>query len=138
MICKLLRIIFVSLLISVVCHSQQHTIMSYNLLNYPGSTSAIRNPYFITVLSKTEPDIIVAQEMLSQSGVNEFLSNVLLQVSTDYVAGTFTNGPDTDNAIFFKTSLFTFIANNPIQTALRDINEFVLMHKAIGDIIRIS
>ena len=111
--------------------------MTYNLLNYPGSTSAIRNPYFITVLSNTEPDIIVAQEMLSQAGVNEFMSDVLMQVSTDYVAGIFINGPDTANAIFFKTSLFSFIANNPINTALRDINEFVLMHNATGDTIRI-
>jgi len=111
--------------------------MTYNLLNYPGSTSAIRNPYFITVLSNTEPDIIVAQEMLSQAGVNEFVSEVLLQVSTDYVAGNFINGSDTDNAIFFKTSLFSFIANNPIHTALRDINEFVLIHNASGDTIRI-
>ena len=111
--------------------------MTYNLLNYPGSTSAIRNPYFITVLSNTEPDIIVAQEILSQAGVNEFMSDVLMQVSTDYVAGIFINGSDTDNAIFFKSSLFSFIANNPINTALRDINEFVLMHNASGDTIRI-
>ncbi|MCH7774088.1 MAG: endonuclease/exonuclease/phosphatase family protein, partial [Bacteroidetes bacterium] len=137
MLCKLLKSIVVSLLISVVCLSQQHTIMTYNLLNYPGSTGAIRNPYFITVLSNTEPDIIVTQELLSQGAVNEFVSNVLMQVSTDYDAGLFVDGNDTDNAIFFKTSLFTFIANNPIHTALRDINEFVLMHKATGDTIRI-
>jgi len=111
--------------------------MTYNLLNYPGSTGAIRNPYFITVLSKTEPDIIVTQELLSQAAVNEFVSNVLMQVSTDYDAGLFVDGIDTDNAIFFKTSLFTFIANNPINTALRDINEFVLLHTASGDTIRI-
>ena len=129
--------IVVSLIISVACLSQEHTIMTYNLLNYPGSTGAIRNPYFITVLSNTEPDIIVAQEIISQGSVNEFVSEVLMQVSTDYDAGLFVDGNDTDNAIFFKTSLFTFIANNPIHTALRDINEFVLMHKATGDTIRI-
>ena len=59
-----------------------------------------------------------------------------MQVSTDYDAGLFIDVNDTDNAIFFKTSLFTFIANNPIHTALRDINEFILMHKATGDTIR--
>jgi len=111
--------------------------MTYNLLNYPGSTSAIRNPYFITVLSNTEPDIIVAQELLSQGAVNEFVSQVLMQLSTDYDAGQFIDGPDTDNAIFFKTSIFSFISNNPIHTELRDINEFVLKHEATGDTIRI-
>jgi endonuclease/exonuclease/phosphatase family metal-dependent hydrolase len=112
---------------------QQHTIMTYNLLNYPGSTSAIRNPHFITVLSNTEPDIIVAQEVLSQAGVNEFVSEVLMQVSSDYDAGVFINGTDTDNAIFFKSSLFSFIANNPIDTELRDINELILLHNVTGD-----
>jgi len=130
-------ILLIICLLSLSVFSQQHSIMTYNLLNYPGSTSAIRNPYFITVLSNTEPDIIVAQEMLSQAGVNEFMSEVLMQVSSDYVAGIFINGTDTDNAIFFKTSVFSFIANNPIHTALRDINEFVLIHNASGDTIRI-
>lgn len=86
MLGRLLKVIFVSILISVACLAQQHTIMTYNLLNYPGSTGAIRNPYFITVLSNTEPDIIVAQEVISQSSVNEFLSNVLMQVSRCYTA----------------------------------------------------
>ena len=114
MICKSIKIIFLTLLLSVASLAQQNTIMTYNLLNYPGSTSAIRNQYFFTVLINTEPDIIVSQELLSQAGVNEFVSNVLMQVSTDYDAGLFVNGDYTDNAIFFKTSLFTFIANNPM------------------------
>ena len=66
--------IVVTFLISATCPSQQHTIMTYNLLNYHGLTSAIRNPYFITVLSNTEPDIIVSQELISQGSVNEFVS----------------------------------------------------------------
>jgi endonuclease/exonuclease/phosphatase family metal-dependent hydrolase len=134
---KLLQIVLASLSIFVVSYSQQHTIMTYNLLNYPGSTSTERNPYFVTVLSSTEPDIIVAQEVLSQNAVNEFLSEVLMQISTDYDAGLFVDGTDTDNAIFFKTSLFSFVANNPIHTALRDISEFVLIYSATGDTIRI-
>ena len=94
MICKTIKIIFLTLLITIVCLSQQHTIMTYNLLNYPGSTGSIRNPYFITVLSNTEPDIIVAQEVISQSSVNEFVAEVLMQVSTDYDAGLFVNEKD--------------------------------------------
>ncbi|MBT8380855.1 MAG: hypothetical protein KJO59_00705, partial [Ignavibacteria bacterium] len=111
--------------------------MSYNILNYPGSTSSIRNPDFQTVLSNIVPDIIVVQEILSQAGVNEFLNSVLNSISGDYTAGTFINGPDTDNAIFFKSSHFNFIANNVITTALRDINEFVLSENTTGDTIRI-
>ena len=69
--------------------------MSYNILNYPGSTSAERNPYFRTVISDVNPDIIVVQEILSQDGVNEFLNQVLNYSSSNYSAGTFMNGPDT-------------------------------------------
>jgi len=111
--------------------------MSYNILNYPGSTSAIRNPYFRTVIANTVPDVLVVQEILSQAGVDGFLNNVLNIASSGYVAGTFINGYDTDNAIFYKTSSFTFIANNVITTSLRDINEFVLIENSTGDTIRI-
>lgn len=36
-----------------------HKIMSYNALNYPGSTSTERNPYFSTVVSNVNPYILV-------------------------------------------------------------------------------
>jgi hypothetical protein len=73
--------------------------------------------------------------MTSQSGVNGFLVRVLNRVSSGYTAGTFINGFDTDNALFYKTSLFTFLSNTPIQTALRDINEFKLRYNSTGDTI---
>ncbi|MDZ7624270.1 MAG: hypothetical protein U5J96_07490 [Ignavibacteriaceae bacterium] len=57
------------------------------------------------------------------------------RVSSGYAAGAFINGPDTDNALYYKTSLFTFLSNTPIQTVLRDINEFKLRHNATGDTI---
>ena len=77
------------------------------------------------------------QEMLSQAGVNEFLTNVLIPINSTYTAGTFLDGPDTDNAIYFKSNLFTFISNTVIPTTLRDINEFKLVYTATGDTLRI-
>lgn len=114
-----------------------HKIMSYNSLNYPGSTATLRNPYFSTVISNANPDILVMQEMTSQAGVNAFLTNVLIPINSNYTAGTFLDGPDTDNAIFFKSSYFSFISNTPISTSLRDINEFKLLHISTGDTLRI-
>lgn len=110
-----------------------HTLMNYNLLNYPGSTSSIRNPYFIQTINYIQPDILVVQEMTSQAGVNEFLNNVLLQVDTNYKAGIFLDGPDTDNEIFYKSDIFTFISNNPIPTDLRDISEFKIYNNITLD-----
>ena len=109
--------------------------MSYNVLNLVLTDTTVRNPYFRTIFSNVQPDILVCQEMTSLTGVNGFLVRVLNRVSSGYAAGTFINGPDTDNALYYKTSLFTFLSNTPIQTALRDINEFRLRHNATGDTI---
>ena len=109
--------------------------MTYNMLNFVLTDTLERNPYFRTIFSSIQPDILVCQEMTSQTGVNGFLVRVLNRVSSGYAAGTFINGFDTDNAIYYKTSLFTFLSNTPIATALRDINEFRLRCNATGDTI---
>ena len=91
--------------------------MSYNALNYPGSTAAERNPYFTTVIANANPDILVMQEITSQIGVNVYLINVLTPINPNYTAGTFLDGPDTDNAIFFKRSIhFTSKQVQALQT----------------------
>lgn len=110
-------------------YSQENVrIMSYNILNYPGSDAATRNPYFRTIIRNANPDVLVVGEMQSQAGMDNFLNNVLNQTGSQWSAGTFINGPDTDNGIFFKTGKFVFLGNRVIQTALRDINEFKIIH----------
>ena len=111
-------------------YAQQHEIVriaTYNILNYSDET---RNPDFKKVLDEIEPDIVVVQEILTQYGVNVFRSGVL---GDEFEAGTFINGYDTDNAIFYKDSLLTFISNIAISTALRDISQFTLVHNFSGD-----
>jgi endonuclease/exonuclease/phosphatase family metal-dependent hydrolase len=126
------------LVVSSKLFSQEDiTIMSYNILNYPGSTSAQRNPHFQKVISQAMPDILVLQEMISQEGVDEFKTQVMDNIPNNYEAGTFINGTDSDNAIFYNASLFNFISNTPIKTELRDINEFKLYHPHGGDTLRI-
>jgi len=77
------------------------------------------------------------QEITSQSGVDGYLSNVMNVGRTDYNSGTFINGPDTDNGIYYKSTKFIFLSNTPVQTALRDINEFKLVHIQTKDTLRI-
>lgn len=111
--------------------------MSYNLLNYPGNDFSTRNGFFGTVISSANPDVLVVQEMISQAGVDLFLNSVLKTIDTAYSAGQFIDGPDSDNAIFFKSTYFRFISNTRIPTSLRDINEFKLVHKITEDTLRI-
>ncbi len=111
--------------------------MNYNLLNYPGNDTTVRNPYFRTTIASVLPDILVCEEMTSQAGVNGFLSNVLLPNYAGYTAGTFIDGPDTDCEIFFKSEFFTFISNTAIPTELRNIYEFKMVENSSGDTLRI-
>ncbi|MBL0267097.1 MAG: hypothetical protein IPP99_00010 [Chitinophagaceae bacterium] len=69
--------------------------------------------------------------------MNILLTNVLNANANNYSVGTFLDGPDTDNGIFFKSSKFIFLDNKAIQTDLRTINEFSLIHLLSGDTIRI-
>jgi hypothetical protein len=54
-----------------------------------------------------------------------------------YRQGVYIQGQDSNNGIFYLDSLFTFISNRPIETALRDISEFTLIYKPTGDTFRI-
>ncbi len=118
----------------------QVKIASYNLLNYPGSDSATRNPYFRTVISSMNPDILVVQEVTSQAGMIGFLNGVMNYYGNFYDTGKFVFSGlpnDSYNEIFYKPSLFIFISNTPIHTALRDISEFKVVHISTHDTLRI-
>ncbi|PCH98276.1 MAG: hypothetical protein COB85_01820 [Bacteroidetes bacterium] len=112
---------------------QTISLMSYNILNYDMNSSS-RSPYFKTIIDSLNPDILVVQEVIYQTGVDLFYSTVL---NSSYTAGQFVTGFDTQNAIFFKNSVFSFISNTAISTAHRDINEFAMQHTATGDTLLI-
>ncbi len=132
----IIKYLSIFLLVVSSSYSQtQHTIMTYNVLNLVLTDTLERNPHFRTIFSNIQPDILICQEMTSQTGVNGFRDRVLNRVSSGYAAGTFINGFDTDNAIYYRTSLFTFLSNTPIDTELRDINEFKLRYNSTGDTI---
>ena len=120
-------------IVNIIIAQTQHTIMTYNILNYPFTDTTSRNPYFRTIFENIQPDILVVQEIVSQVSVDSFLSKILNRSASGYASGTFINGNDLDRALFYKSNLFTFISNTPIHTTLRDINEFRLRHNASGD-----
>lgn len=102
-------------------------VVTYNILNFPGSTGADREDDFRTVVAGLDADVIVVQEMLSQTGVNQFLNNVLNYGSPGtWAAAPFVDGYDTDNALFYRVSAVDFVSNQQIDTALRDISKYVL------------
>lgn len=133
----LTSVLFLFILKSNDIYSQDTVkVMTYNLLNYNGSV--VKDNSFRKIVKYSNPDILVAEEVISQSAVNNMLGNVMNFYTPGlYSAGTFFNGYDTDNAIFFKSSKFTFLYNFVIQTTLRTINLFGLVHNETGLTIKL-
>jgi endonuclease/exonuclease/phosphatase family metal-dependent hydrolase len=128
----IISILSILLFAATFIHSQERVkIATYNILNYPNNT-AVKNAKFQLITDEMDPDILVVQEITSQSAVNLFLNDVL---NDEYEAGEFHNGPFTDNAIFFKDSLFTFISLEIISSSQgpRDISVFELYHNITLD-----
>ena len=124
---KSLYLLFFVLLAFILLpiYSEAVKIVSWNALNFPGSTGAAREAYFRTVINKLNPDVLVVQEMLSQTGVNQFLSRVMNYTYPGrYAVAGFTDGPDTDNAMFYKKSTISYLARKQIATTLRDISVY--------------
>ncbi|MBK6771618.1 MAG: T9SS type A sorting domain-containing protein [Ignavibacteria bacterium] len=133
----LTSVLFLFILKSNDIYSQDTVkVMTYNLLNYNGSV--VKDNSFRKIVKYSNPDILVAEEVISQSAVNNMLGNVMNFYTPGlYSAGTFFNGFDTDNAIYYKSSKFTFLYNFVIQTTLRTINLFGLVHNETGLTIKL-
>ncbi|MBN2174381.1 MAG: endonuclease/exonuclease/phosphatase family protein [Bacteroidales bacterium] len=126
-------VLILLILFQGIVHGQDTlNIMYYNVLNYPGSTSARVN-YFRIINQYLEPDIIVATEVLSEAGVSLLLEDGLNVYNTSrYSAAPFIDGPDTDNMLFYNHENFGLYSQDTIQTALRLINEYILYYKSEG------
>lgn len=125
--------LIILLIVTTLFAQNKITFMTYNILNYPNASST-RNPYFKEIMQTANPDLLVVQEMKYSSGVTNFLTNVL---DTTYAAATYISGYNTNNELYYRKSLFTFISNVPISTALRDINQFTVVNKLTLDTLLI-
>jgi len=99
-------------------------VCTYNVENWP-EDSATRTAYFRTIMAEVEPDVIVLQEVESQLGVNQFLLNVLDYVAPgEYWMMPFVNGPDTDNACYYKIAVVDSIFHEQIDTPVRQTSVY--------------
>ena len=76
----------------------------------------------------------MVEELENLAGANFFHSAVLLNAMA---MAPFIEGPDSDNGLFYDSALFTVVANIPITTSVRDISQFIVVHKPSGDTLRI-
>ncbi|MEC9373165.1 MAG: hypothetical protein VYC34_04945, partial [Planctomycetota bacterium] len=114
--------------------SAQLRVATWNVTNYSGGRVA---EFQTSIYGAFEgrslaPDVLIGQEFLSQSGVNQFLAilNTAPGSPGDWAAAPFINGPDTDNAFFYRTSRVELLSTTVIATGgpapnhPRDVNRY--------------
>jgi len=99
--------------------------VNWNVLNYPGSTASVREPAYRTVLNDIQPDVLVVQEMTGAAQAEQFRVNVLEAIEPgQWALVPYNNGPDTNNAFYYKPALVTFVDATYLPTDLRDIADY--------------
>jgi endonuclease/exonuclease/phosphatase family metal-dependent hydrolase len=104
---------------------------TWNVIDYPTTNLAGRQPYLRTVVAALDPDVIIMQELKSQAGADSFTTNVLNVAEPGQWAATvfFTS---CESAMFYKPAKLTLtFAGSAIPTAgPRDV--LVCRFKPVG------
>ena len=109
-----------------LCSGAPLRIATYNILNFPDALGNERIGELRTVMSYVAPDVVIVQEMISGNGTELFLDSVMRHVSSYYTNAPFHNGPDTDNALFYRTDRVEYVGAVYHTTPNRDIAEYRL------------
>ncbi len=99
-------------------------VTTYNILNFPDALASQRLDDLRTAMSFITPDIVVVQEIQSNEGVSLFLDSVMHHVSSTFASAPFNDGPDTDNALFYRTDRIDYLGAQYHATPNRDIAEY--------------
>jgi hypothetical protein len=77
-------------------------VVAFNILNYPGTTAATRNPFYRTILAPLSADVLSTEEMVSQTGCDQFLANLNVMDPGQWAYSAFQDGGDTASELFYK------------------------------------
>jgi hypothetical protein len=87
-------------------------VVNYNVMFYPSVNVAGRNPHFRTVMGPLGAEIVVTQELNSTTAITQFRDNVLnVNEPGQWAAAPYTNGPDSNNGLFYKPSSVTLLGS---------------------------
>ena len=110
--------------------------MTYNILNYEDENN--REDDYALILDFTQPDLIVAQEIIGQTGYSHFQSDVLDVLDPNgWSSAPFTNQTaQQDIALYYKHDIFTFVSTSVVYTAqssgTRDVIQWIMLHNLSG------
>ena len=119
-------ILFGFVLISNLFSSTSFRVMTYNALNFPSAEGSNRLPYFQTVFEAVSPDILIMQEIESEEGADLLLAKLNAN-GTIFSRANFIDGTDTDNMLYYKSSVASIVSQSVLSTSLRDISEYVML-----------
>ncbi len=109
---------FALLALLVVSAGSAHAfrIVNHNILNYPGNTSAARNPLYRTIYAPLNADIVVTEEMATNTTFPDSTGSILFrdQVLNALEPGAWAMAPwidgnDTDSELYYRRDKFTLI-----------------------------
>ena len=130
-----MRYIILTILVSILDASTVR-IMTYNILNYQDENS--REDDYALIIDFIQPDLIVAQEIIGETGYSHFRSDVLDVIGPNsWASAPFTNQTaQQDIALYYKDDTFTFISTSVVYTAqssgTRDVIQWVMLHNLSG------
>ncbi len=121
-------LILVILFLNILDLKSQDTIKiaTYNLLRYGSSTD--RNSDLTKVIDYIEADMYITQELTNNSGVTNFLNNVLNKNSDKFLSAKFYDETDIDQALFYDKNKFEILSTSKIDGDPRNIVAYRLKH----------
>ena len=124
---KILLILFI-LFLNIFDLKSQDTvkIATYNLLRYGSNTN--RNLDFKKVIDYIKADLYITQELTNNSGVTNFLNNVLNKDANKFLSAKFYDDTDIDQALFYNKNKFEILSTSKIEGDPRNIVAYRLKH----------
>ncbi len=125
---KIVYILLLLFFLIFVASSNAETIkiVTYNILNFPDAIGMQRIDDFRKIIDFEYPDILVVQEMQSQEGIDLFIDSVMNYQENLFEVVPFNDGPDTDNALFYRRDKVEYLSSQYLPTPIRDIAEYRL------------
>jgi endonuclease/exonuclease/phosphatase family metal-dependent hydrolase len=107
--------------------------LNHNVLNWSGASGVARLNPMRAIARGVGPDLVAQQEVIDQAGVDLYREQVLnFREPGQWASAAFFNGPDTDNALHYRKSLFdSLTAADVVQvpTTLRIVSRYHLRLK---------
>jgi hypothetical protein len=132
---RVIRRALLFLLLTLPAIAQQSVtirVCTYNVVNFSGQNLA-QAQALAKVFQHLTSDVFVLHEIVGEQGAN----NITAFLSKRYVKAPFTDGPDTDNGMYYDSAKIELIGHTPISTELRIIDDWTVRVKGQPDTVHI-